>query len=517
MDKNILRDKLTQKYTNIVMSEFVQEAYNSALPFNKDEMSGISADLRVYQDLVLEAYGGGQKLLSTALQNETDPMKRGYLTQVQSACTEIVTEAVERTISETDIAKELLPEVVDKAALSESEINQLAGKKEELSFKAIGDMINKKVLTTIKAEKEAFDESEELREELHNALGETKDYADTSLESFLDMRIPKTAPKSHISLFSRMMDHSLSTLSACESVDEFCLPAIEAVTAHFIGNAPMGRDDVMSALKARASFSKATESDDHDDEDHRKKYMKKMMNAAMVSTITMYTLFETLYTLNLLKIDPAKIREFIDRPVNFDTVLGGSDEEVTKKANFQLDLIRGRIGKASNTIALEDQAKAVEQWTALIDSLPKGHPIQEAIGPKVDDLQRYVKDRLNALTDTNTSFSETLESAQYYRDRDRALADLNRIASLYRKNPLVSEIQIKVCSAMESSAYDDPIVDVAILGDRGARMDAAMIEYRHNSSAGKFLDCLRAVYDESDLPKSGLKVGFYNVDTCKTV
>lgn len=531
IDKRILHSKLVDKFRALEFQMIVTESFISALPFNATEKEKNREVFESYAAHTMKNIGGFSALESALIQKKNKPMQMGYLTSLHTCCMETATAAADRVCA-TCSKEDSVSDVVDAAAFSEEEIKKIANDKMKLDTAAMGELISKKTIDTIKAEKEAYDADKELHDKLEDALNETKVSSDKSIDSYCNMVLNPQDPRHYISLFSKLMDTSMEAfMRYADDFDEIAPPVLSGVTDSFLGIQSLnGQQNLMEALERRIAFGRATEAvsamegdDDHEhhhDEDHdKKKFFKKVSNAAMISAITVYTMLETMKTMNVYSPDKDKIRKFVDSPTNFKKLLTDDDEHLAKQVNKNLDDLKLQISRADNTVALEDRTKTLESWKALIEKLPDTFSsVRESVMPKINSLTSFATERANALSENGSSFAGSLESMQYFRDRDRTIADFDRMARTYGKKPSVAEIRVTIDRAMESSSeMQNPFFNVELIGPKGEKLGTDMAQYNHHCGAGRVLECLQEIMDSSNLKKCGKRVTVYNSENCRYI
>lgn len=526
IDKRILHSKLVNKFCALEFQMIATESFISALPFNAVEKEKHIEAFENYAAHTLKNIGGFSALETALIQKKGNPMQMGYLTMLHGCCMETATAAADRVCA-TSGKDGSVTDVVDAAAFSEDELKKIADDKMKLDTAGMGELISKKTVDTIKAEKEAYDADRELHDKLEEALNETKVSTDKSIDSYCNMVLNPQDPRHYISLFSKLMDTSMEAfMRYADDFDEVAPPVLNGVTESFLGIHNLnGQQNLMDALERRIAFGRASEATDiadhHDDIEHhdKKKFFKKISNAAMVSAITIYTMLETMKTMNFYCPDKEKIRKFVDNPTDFKKVLTDDDANLAKQVNKNLDDLKLQISRADNAVALEDRTKTLESWKTLIEKLPDTFSsVRESVMPKIKHLSAFATERANALSENGSSFAGSMESFQYYRDRDRTIADFDRMARTYGKKPAVSEIRVTIDRAIESSSdMPNPFFNVDVIGQHGEKLGSDTAQYNHHCGAGRVLDCLRDIMNSSKLNNCGKKVTVYNADSCKFV
>ena len=97
-----------------------------------------------------------------------------------------------------------------------------------------------------------------------------------------------------------------------------------------------------------------------------------------------------------------------------------------------------------------------------------------------------------------TEKAKANESVTYYDklNHENDIAQFNKINRLYGKNPLISEIHLKINPVTES------VIDIEAVGRYGHVIKRSFMNIQTAVESSKYLEYLNDMYKESDLKKS---------------
>ena len=170
----ILSQRVHDKLEKACLTAIVTETFMKALPFTTEEVYADAKKYTSYVGSVMESLHC-ENMLDRAVKAHSDnPNAMNLLTSIQEAVNSAVIPATKRIVTEaTDSKCSNINEVVDKSAFTDAEKKTLMNKRGEIGIDTISNIIKKKVVNTIKDEKEAYDAALKLKSDIKDNLKET--------------------------------------------------------------------------------------------------------------------------------------------------------------------------------------------------------------------------------------------------------------------------------------------------------------------------------------------------------
>lgn len=444
----VYQSSASYKLLNTTFAAIVNEAFMDALPFNRLDMSEENErTLAEYTLKVVESFGGFDTL-TYAMNNEKDPAKKQFLSDMRDVCLETANRAISRVSSGK---KEVAREDMVAPTLDKKEYAEYVEKADKLDLDRVAEIVKEKVLKTLDEEREARARNDEVNQALKEAIAsqdeefdhsddemedeEDTDEEDTSkededdldaTESFLT-RISGGAlrrPDQHKSFFNSILNKAMEQIVATENVammdtDEISKDRILDLTLEstlpdtFITKASPDRalDFVMSYTNSQKL-----------NKDER----KTVIESALVDATIAYTMIETLHTMNLVKpsvMDLKAVTEAynpIQRKYNdMKTIVASSVAQTIRNSRPRFNMT-----KYEKIDALES---GIENLTKLNQSIPTDDPYfdksHQALSSAIESMQSTLKE-LSA--PVNVRKETILEQ----RVMEGYKAQMNKIASL---------------------------------------------------------------------------------------
>lgn len=180
LDTSVVERKIRTQVLDMTFSAIVTEAFIGGLPINESELTdGLTQKFVGYANECLEDLGG-YHLLERAIENTIDPVKKARLRKMSSICMETAQEVTARILKETAGDDKALMEEAKSVALTPDEYARFSKNAASLTPDSLAKLIQKKTLSVIKEEKEAYKKDAELEAELKSALAEANDTEDDS-------------------------------------------------------------------------------------------------------------------------------------------------------------------------------------------------------------------------------------------------------------------------------------------------------------------------------------------------
>lgn len=505
INKAIVRKALEDKFKKLTFHAIVNESFIGALPMTEESISDTEKKyLTRYSYHVLNALGGFNALESAIDLDKKSVQQNLFLASIHNICTEAAREATDRVIKETDWSNPNLDmkSIVNTATLSDKEFKKFAKKADNMNLDEVSKIIKEKTVAVIKDERDQYDKEEELNEELRSSLSETTKFSDYSPESYMNLVLDKNCPKHPISIFSKIQETAMEMMSfqkVRNGMDYF--PIIHKVTFEslmedFKDNSDM---DIHVALEQQKLIT--TEEVCNIPAENRP-------HIATLVSIIVYTLMETLNTMNIWSLSPDRIKRFINTPVN-----------TVAAANLDRDTVLAKANELICECSTKDFSKLDTQVLAakLNETKKLSELAQEMLIQNVDDLKLVdVIDRLdqNVTAMENVLFEidnkrkkEAIPAKESYYENINLhsdIAEFNKISNLYGRNPNVAEIRLKVDPAGITS-----FVNVSCANESGQEIKKSFMNISKACESHEFVGYLTELFQRSKMCGIGKKASIY--------
>lgn len=458
INKNILQEQLMNKFHLLSLHAIVNECFIGGLPFEKDIIEkSESKELTKYSLAVLESLGG-YSLLKKAMESAIDDKKKKLLTDIIMICNEATVVATKRIIDETDVKNvDSSKDIVDTSAFTKEEYDSFAKKVDSLDTDDISKLIQEKTKTVIQDEQAAYEKDEQIEAELKDALASSKSLANESYDSYADIVLSKSDARHHTSLFAKLQEAAYENLLRYPvgTVDiEF--KVINTVTFEsFLDVFKTEKKDIMVCLEAMVNASKAMEYDSTDGQEDKSKL------STLVSIIV-YTMMETLKTMNLFNPDRADVAKFVGTAASAKVLTTDTTKAFTTQCCEMLDKMQSMNHSTTDSNTLSSAVVELTKIQELLSTIVVNN--NSFLNTRMDILDQLANiiTRINATLDGRNEASKIgTESLGYYakRDHESDVAQLNKIHNLFAGNANIKEVQILVNPATEASFFDVHAVD----------------------------------------------------------
>ena len=178
----VYQSSASYKLLNTTFAAIVNEAFMDALPFNRLDMSEENErTLAEYTLKVVESFGGFDTL-TYAMNNEKDPAKKQFLSDMRDVCLETANRVISRVSSGK---KEVAREDMVAPTLDKKEYAEYVEKADKLDLDRVAEIVKEKVLKTLDEEREARARNDEVNQALKEAIAsqdEEFDHSDDEME-----------------------------------------------------------------------------------------------------------------------------------------------------------------------------------------------------------------------------------------------------------------------------------------------------------------------------------------------
>ena len=408
INHSLIERRISEKIKTLAFESIINEVFIKSLPFNTDNLSKKSkSNLSSYTLSAIESLGG-YNLLTSAIESETDPHKKMLLICIDDICTESAIKTAKRISKEKkdqiDDPNSSMEEMIANSGFTKEEMDDFKKKGDSIDIDKLSEIIKNKVLDVLKNEKENHERVEKINGELREvALGSTdssdstgeedsdveldeneddqkdidKKYNDEEdisedeenvSESVLDLTstILHGKKNEHISFFSSIQESACEQIIVTEDSDmldpnEISLRRLNNLT--FENTLPIfvHKKSAEEALENLVSIRSAA------DQEKYSKNINIVTEAAMVDSVIVYTMLESLNTLNLLHISGSDIRNAIESSYTMNQKNLMDKKEFSTALETQIRSAK-RLALTREGIAIEE---AIDRFENIKDMLQK--------------------------------------------------------------------------------------------------------------------------------------------------
>lgn len=395
-NKMLLTSQVYNTLMGDAVSMVVTEAFLDALPFNNKAIARESDGLGRYCYNVVRKMHP-ETLIDRAIETTTNPLRLDFLLNLKEGLSAVVEAATNRIVNSECLSTESTPEILRKAALEEKEINDIMVASKKAGTDAVGEIAKKKLLDTIRDEREAFQRSEKLNREIKDVIKdeaqelrdslneddeievsapeeapvdtESKDSTatdesermDESLDSYFRVVLSATDPRKPISFFSRLQDVCMENLLYSNETPKYEIPftTLEKITLEstlpYFDLSQRSLVDEMKALQI--SMESAVECENMEPEDRAHK-IKKIAKTSMICSICILTLLEVLKTMNLQTPNIDMVKDFVNKNTNIQNASDVDIGRIEKRVDDATDGVRKSV--ALGALSADETAAAKE-------------------------------------------------------------------------------------------------------------------------------------------------------------
>lgn len=478
ISKDLYRNSLTNKFKELALHTIVNECFINALPFDTTKISNDDKrSLTKYSLKALESVGGFN-LITNGAKSDNKLVRSIY-----TICTEAAKEAAARHVNEKyDNDKNGdFKEVVDNASFTKEEYNTFINKVDNLQPDEIANTVKEKTLAVIKSEKEAYEKEAQLEEELTAAIKDEEGNS-MSVESYMDLVLDKSYTRSHVSLFSKLQESCMESLLTSEDeMDDNKIP-FKALEASTFGNGFVFSTEEKDPITALEGLVLCRVPDEQE--------RCQMPKLATICSIVIYTLLETLHTLNLFTPNTDTIKAFVNKPA-YNAKTDGS--VVQSAVDQALEKIKGMCTKGRTpAVELSQNLVTLEKIKENLSAVENVNGIdKEGTIKKIDEIKSTIVDTIE-----NSRPARKEELSAFEANESTAnVAEFNKIARRYRSNDNIKNIELIINSENPQGGY----IDVACKDAYGHVVTESFIDFKYKDKYGKYMDYFTSVFEQSDL------------------
>lgn len=414
-----------------------------------------------------------------------------------------------------------LQKLVADAKMTDEEFERFASRLDRLDVPAVTNIVNDRVITAMKAEKETYQLNDAANQRLKDAITDSKDNdletdpmpenqansepkdegdlskttfdepapddqvntqpqqdnlattdkeAEEIKESVLSLAL-RNKTRDHVSVYSKIQSVAIESLLSY-GVSDFSninFDLLEDITLEstfdiFPNKTEKSFSDKMRDIMGLKAATESFNIDEINKED--------LMTVGTAMCTIIFTLLQTLHTMNLVKITPTMAKTMCDAPspvtdpkvVNDVNTQASAALEEHKRGIIRMDNVPDLENAITNICSIQQQINAAKAKGSVID--PKIESSLEA----VLNMAKVKKDRLKAALDG----MDVKESALLDRYVDMDIASMNTAARSFRNTP-VDQVQF-ICT---ESVSGDTFVNIVGLKDRRPVKETSAVINNH--------------------------------------
>lgn len=539
-DMSALWDRAYETIREQCFMTIVCEAFLGAVPiYEKDRTPEVNKGLMQYATESL-ADMGGYKVLESALASTTDHNAKSYLRSINQICMEAATGVADRIVEmHKDDDDEGIMDAANNIGMTDDEYSKFTEAAKRVSPDSLSQIINDKVLDTVRAEKEAYQKDADMEAEIKSALTETGEDKTTDDEPDMDMTDPmiaepgtgdmptedevvETAEESfraygrammgngfrpeHATLFSSLQEMAMETLMyGKERKAALPVKTMSIITQRrtfpvfksFKDASPMA---ALENLCLSAIDSMGTPDAPPDEDTHR----KALMTASLI-----YTFFETLNTMNLYCPGLQEVRAVVDERISRNEL---QENDRVAFMNGMKGIVNSAMGtlRKANSIPeidmVEGQLQAVREAASRAPGM-ESYVIQ--LNQQCQPVFQLADTRRKAL---GVKIAPATETEQEMRLRELDTVEFSSVAASRGPKSNVYSFRCIV----DPAKFGQSTIAVESLDGRGVKVGQNLVRLRRNPETAAMDSYLQSVIGSSNLPKHDKRILVINRITGKT-
>lgn len=524
------------KVSKLVETELQYEAFTGivteglvrALPLQKESLSLHLDDIKSYVGATLRSMDA-LRMLDTAYESATEMPKKAFLHRLKDAVETVPNESSIRIATENASAP-TMNDVMGKASFTDKEMKSLVNKVDNLDIPEVARVVRNKVVEVLKDERAAYEQEEVVKQELAQIVSQQvqevedklqandatfrdsrtdisktgdsdfdiEDTTDESLDSFLDMILPNSAIRSHVSVFSKLQDAAVEAimLNGIDEDDELPIGILSSVTESSVfGITAPEKNTIELVDQLSASLESVIPECP----------TSNIVETAHICAITVYTLLELLKTMNLYSPKVEDVKKF----VHFTPKIQSIKDVETSLRNTML----------SNIQSIKDKIPTMDknQLGVAFDSCNEMQSQVDLLRNKHQDLYNTVVENLGVVTEmlrsqisAKSGAIETSLPPSILRMKSANTAAFTGLEHRYGRRSDVATLQIELDPASEAN-----YVSVKAINPAGAPIEVTAVTLERNPRLGNLLQIVTESINSSSLYTSNKKVSIYDVTSCK--
>lgn len=352
---------------------------------------------------------------------------------------------------------------------------------------------------SIEGEEEGEDKGEESK-----SKGKKDDKEETekekAVESWINFHYGKLETTAPISLFGKLQDFAMEALLSTEETTYGDIPydALTKLTymapIKFIHTDPSLETAVESLLSVEERQSIAMEAEIQE-------ITPETFDKSMIISTIVYTILETLKTLNLYSPSQNQVRATVHAPSTYVNSQNQELEIAKDQLTAKVDGIKNTIKRSNTKTGLMAAAESLDYCRYAIEQLSNKfdefQPVAEKLTPQLDQYEKELNKRLNSKVVATESMMKM--------DDDRksiVVREFDKINRFFNK-PNIDRIEIHY----NSTATESYIPDVIVRDNFGNIVDRSFLDFSTPDNYGLGMEnVLRMAYPLSKLSNSNKMV-----------
>lgn len=493
MKRNIalLQEQVRTALEKKCVSAIIAEAFINALPLNPDEVAVEAAQLARYSTKMVDKMYDKiyPKTLFDKANESTrmNPKENLFVKNLRANLSEVIESATKRIVDENAVSIKPNNEIVEAIKLNDKETEKLVEASKKSGIDAVSKLVKDKVIDVIKDEKNAYETSAKMRDEIKEIINEpmNDDSADApidapindqaisdeqspdAIESYFNIVLNANDPRTHVSFFSKLQDICMEALTYSDEIyievpyETMSRITLESTLPYFDVSKSSTLEDEISRYNLISSIAQESECGDED----MLMKKKKIAKTAFICTICIMTFLEAMKTMHFIKPSVAEVRDFVDRKTDVHNIELKSLRPIETKVNAAISDVKktaalgalGKVDLANKKLALENAKKEIEKLVVTESELD----IKTKILNKIDGA-------LKAFS-SNTATESVNNGFDHYttRKKEENLVALEHAISVLSRKPNVKENLILIDSRVKSTDASQIQVEMRGLDSNG--------------------------------------------------
>ena len=513
INRSLYETAVSNKMKLLAFESFITDTFMNALPYGTSDLTANSVnELREYVKSAIES-AGGYSLVVNALNSEKNPMKHALLADINNICTTSAEEAVHRIMLESkkdlENKNSSMEELVASADFSNEELAKFKSNAKEIDIDHLSEIIKDKVLQVLKSEQKAHNRVEDINADLRQLVAdnekeddledpeeekeeeETNKKDDDATESFVHLLIGSTNNNEHKSFFSTIQKAACEQILVTENIgtldpNEISARRLKNVTFEntlkiFNTKKANELDDALENLMAIQAARSQEDSMEH---------MSVIAESAMVDSITIYTMLESLHTLNLIAPTQAEMRTAVESSTSMDIQKAKNKKTVLECVNRAIRHAH-TIARTASSSTIESAIEGFNRVKECVDCAKEQCiPTETLIAvEECLDLLRKRQETLNvAIEGTVENFMESKRTASN-------VSQMIRVKGMVKRTPSAKSI---VFTMHPNDSHLDVTVESAVSPYKSAHSFVTLEGINGNA------DAFRKIVEGSVLMESGI-------------
>ncbi len=480
----LLTDQVRKNLMGKCTTAIITEAFINALPFNKNDVAYEFENFAKYANNVISTMHP-ETLIDRALESSKSNLDATrYLKSLKDAVESVVEPATRRIIDENANSDKSTSEIIAETKLNDKDTQQFINASKQSGNSAVANLVKKKVIDTIKEEKDSYEEAAKIRKDIKQIIKDEgsdlktklEDSPKETLESYFDLVLSPTDVRDHISVFSKMQDICIEAFShTSEKYNEIPFKTIEKITLEStFSYFDLSSRSINDALESMMIVTESINDDTPESEIEEKKH--KIAKTAFICTICIMTLLETLKTMHLAKPSINDVKNFVEKNTNINDIKNIKLAELDDKVDNVIDETKKSIamGATYNILELNSAKEALskvkhvlEEFNVSDSDVEDKNRIIEKISSTITTIDSVNDDKKVTLPTDHGFFTTRLKNEN--------ISNLEHMINLIGNKPIVREIIINVNSNIDCTNNTDINLEITGLGINSQPVATSMI------------------------------------------